>query len=66
MRRPASSGAAPGPTPASPRRAPARAGPGDCCFVCDHGKNRNAKRYNLGVTFVAPLPVPKVMQNRTV
>ena len=28
--------------------------------VCDHGKHGDAKQYNLGVTFVSPLPVPKV------
>ena len=33
-------------------------------FVCDHGKHRNAKRYNFGCNFVVPpLPVPKVTSN---
>ena len=29
-------------------------------FVCEHCKHRNTKRYILGVTFVPPLPVPKL------
>ena len=33
---------------------------GGFCFVCDHGKHRNAKQYNFECIFSPLLPVPKV------
>ena len=31
---------------------------GGLCFVCDHGKHRNAKRYNFGCNLLSSPPCP--------